>query len=116
MPPAIPGRRSVLVTIGSTASRMMIYQSGPGRQVVIVIVLADIVEDQVVLLQAETQRQRQQEQDARKDVRMLLHVSGRSSVAGIIPCCYACNRLYHIRSSIAEITIEPYRCHDNYCA
>lgn len=107
MPPAIPGR-SVLVTIGSTVSRMMIYQGG--RQVVVVIVLADIVEDQVVLLQTETQRQWQQEQDTRKDARMFLHVSGKSSVAGIIPCCYTCNRLYRIRSYRRD---KPYHCRNN---
>lgn len=94
---------------------MMIYQDGPvGHVVTIAVVLADIVEDQVVFLQAEAQRQRQQEQDAREDVRMLLHVSGEFSVTGTIPCCYVCNRSSHVRSvTIVAIAIELCQCRNN---
>jgi len=58
------------------AIQPMIYQRQPDRHVVIVVVLPDVIEDEVVLLQAEAQCQGQQKQDAGEHVTMLLHVSG----------------------------------------
>lgn len=95
MPPAIP-ERLVLVTTFGLVGRVTVQN----RRGVILIVLADVVEDQIVLRQDKAERQRQQErEDAREDVR-LLHLSGESSVTGTIPCCYVCNRSRHL------ITIE----------
>jgi len=78
VPSVVPRRaiRMILGTVESMAIHAVIYQRQPDRHVVIVVVLTDVVEDEIVLLQAEAQCQRQQKQDAGEHVRMLLHVSG----------------------------------------